>query len=162
MYSGQIRVRFGDIDQAGIVYYPRFFNYFHMVYEDYLRERVIPLHAILKERKIGFPIVHLEADFRAPLRYGDVCPVELELLKLGGSSLTYRYRIYKVTPCIGGDGEKQGSGDSREAAGAAPGRILCAEAKIVTACMDITAGAGTLIPADIRALLAQELVTPTA
>lgn len=150
MYTGQIRVRFGDIDQAGIVYYPRFFNYFHMVYEDYLRERVIPLHVLLKERHIGFPIVHLEADFRAPLRYGDVCPVELELVKLGGSSLTYRYRIYKEVPAEAG------------AASGLPGRILSAEARIITACMDIQAGTGTLIPADIRSLLERELVTTTA
>ena len=156
MYTGQIRVRFGDIDQAGIVYYPRFFNYFHMVYEDYLRERVIPLHVILKERKIGFPIVHLEADFRSPLRYGDVCPVELELIKLGGSSLTYRYRIYKEVP------PEQGGGGETGLSGPAAARVLSAEARIITACMDIQAGAGALIPPDIRSMLEKELVTTTA
>lgn len=137
MYTGIIHVRFGDIDQAGIVYYPRFFNYFHMIYEDYLRDRVIPLHLLIKERRIGFPIVHVESDFKAPLRYGDACPVELELLKLGGSSLTYRYRIYKETP---------------------QGRVLSAEAKIVTACMDLDTSMGIIIPPDLRALLSKDLV----
>lgn len=137
MYTGQVIVRFGDIDQAGIVYFPRFFNYCHMVYEDYLNTRVLALHELIRVRRIGFPIVRVECDFKSPLRYGDVCEVELQLLKLGGTSLTYRYRLYKPQ--------------------AGQGRVLCAEAKIITACMDMDTQAGTLIPSDIRALLARDL-----
>lgn len=137
MYTGQVIVRFGDIDQAGIVYFPRFFNYCHMVYEDYLRTRVIALHTLIGERRIGFPIVRVECDFKSPLRYGDICEVELQLLKLGGTSLTYRYRMFKTST-------------QQE-------RILCAEAKIITACMDMDTHAGTLIPPDVRALLSRDL-----
>ena len=136
MYTGQVTVRFGDIDQAGIVYYPRFFHYFHMVYEDWFRDRLIPLHALIRDRRIGFPVVNLTATFRAPLRYGDICPVELTLTRLGGTSVTWHYRIFQ-----------------------SPGK-LAAEATIVTACMDLDTQSGTLIPQDIRARLEAELATP--
>ena len=35
-FRTSIKVRFGDVDHAGIVYYPRFYIYFHEVYVDAL------------------------------------------------------------------------------------------------------------------------------
>ena len=33
-------VRFADVDHAGIVYYPRFFHYFHVAFEELWRARI--------------------------------------------------------------------------------------------------------------------------
>jgi 4-hydroxybenzoyl-CoA thioesterase len=33
-FRSQLKIRFGDIDHAGIVYYPRFLHYFHVALED--------------------------------------------------------------------------------------------------------------------------------
>ena len=35
-------VRFADVDHAGIVYYPRFFHYFHLAFEELFRSRMGP------------------------------------------------------------------------------------------------------------------------
>ena len=43
VFSYKHRVAFDDVDDAGIVYYPRFFHYFHLAFEDLLtRVREIP------------------------------------------------------------------------------------------------------------------------
>ena len=34
-FRSQLKIRFGDIDRAGIVYYPRFMHYFHVALEEF-------------------------------------------------------------------------------------------------------------------------------
>ncbi len=93
--SGQI-VRFHDIDRAGIVYYPRFFDYIHRTFEDFCGDEVgVPHHKVIDELGIGFPVVRIETDFHHPLKHGDEISVELTCLRLGKSSVTLRYRIFR-------------------------------------------------------------------
>jgi 4-hydroxybenzoyl-CoA thioesterase len=95
MYVQALRVRFDDVDYAQIVYFPRLFGYCHWVFEDFFaKECGIAYSDLLIKKRIGFPTVHSEADFKHPLRFGDLCRVEMETLKLGSSSLTNRYRLY--------------------------------------------------------------------
>ncbi|MFN7131590.1 MAG: acyl-CoA thioesterase [Myxococcales bacterium] len=88
-------VRFGDIDQAGVVYYPRFFHHFHVAFEEFFRQALgIPYdHALVGDR-IGFPTVHIETDFMKPFKYGEFLDVELTILRLGEKSLTVQYRAF--------------------------------------------------------------------
>jgi 4-hydroxybenzoyl-CoA thioesterase len=94
-YRTTIPVRFGDCDPAGIVYFPRFFNFFHGCFEDFFRDCAgITYHQVIHGERVGFPVVHLEADFKVPLRQGDMTEVELAVKKLGHTSITCRYRVY--------------------------------------------------------------------
>jgi len=34
-FRSQLKIRFGDIDRAGIVYFPRFMHYFHVALEEF-------------------------------------------------------------------------------------------------------------------------------
>ncbi|MBI3099921.1 MAG: acyl-CoA thioesterase [Planctomycetes bacterium] len=91
----RIPIRFGDIDQAGIAYYPTLFDHTHTAFEEFWEHGVgvsYP-HLLLKD-KLGFPLVHMEADFRSPLRFGDILSVEVAVTHLGRSSVTFRYRAY--------------------------------------------------------------------
>ncbi|HYC79233.1 MAG TPA: acyl-CoA thioesterase, partial [Planctomycetota bacterium] len=64
-------VSFGDVDYARILYYPRLFHFCHVTMERFFDEAVGVSYAkVLSERKIGFPTVHTEADYRRPMPYG--------------------------------------------------------------------------------------------
>lgn len=90
----EIPVRFGDVDRAGILYYPRFLNYFHVAFEEFFREVLARPYPDLVERdRIGMPMVHLEVDFMAPLAYGDAARVGISVLRVGRSSITWRYEV---------------------------------------------------------------------
>src|SRR5262245_22851126 len=91
-------VRFADVDHAGIVYYPLYFHYFHLAFEEFFRERMgaESYRDLLDVRRIGFPAVRTECDFRAPLRFGDRFAVDLEVERLGKKSVTLAYRVSKV------------------------------------------------------------------
>jgi 4-hydroxybenzoyl-CoA thioesterase len=97
-FATELPVRFGEIDQAGVVYYPRFFHYFHQAFEEWFRQALGTSYPdlVLKEG-IGFPSVRVESEFFKPLRYGDRARVEIEVLEVGRKSLTLRYELHRVT-----------------------------------------------------------------
>jgi 1,4-dihydroxy-2-naphthoyl-CoA hydrolase len=87
-------VRFQDIDAAGIVFYPRVLEYFSDAYIAMLLARGYDLPASLAKGGVGVPLVHAEADYLHPLRFGDAMSIEVLAAKVGGSSsFTIGYRV---------------------------------------------------------------------
>jgi 4-hydroxybenzoyl-CoA thioesterase len=141
-------VRFADVDHAGIVYYPRFFHYFHVAFEELWRERIGPRAYVelLDEDRVGFPAVHAEADYKAPLRFGDTAEVELRVVRLGASSITFGYQVRRAA-------------EAEEAGRPARPAALCAVGQVVCAVVDLAAFKATPVPPAVAALLA-DLVEP--
>ncbi|MBZ0235312.1 MAG: acyl-CoA thioesterase [Deltaproteobacteria bacterium] len=137
-------VRFADVDHAGIVYYPRFFHYFHLAFEELFRVRLGARAYVdlLDNDRIGFPAVRAEADYQAPLSFGDTAEIELTVERLGRTSITFRYHVWRA---------------------AEPGRerVKCADGKVVCAVVDLSAFKALPVPDRIRDLLA-DLVAPPA
>lgn len=135
-------VRFADVDHAGIVYYPRFFHFFHLCFEELWRARMGPRAYVelLDRDHVGFPAVRAECDFKAPLRFGDTMEIELAIARLGGKSITFRYRVYR-------------------AADEARPRELSAEGSVVTAIVDLARFVAVPVPERVRAMLADLVET---
>lgn len=93
-FSTVLQVRFGHVDPAGIAYFPRIYDYLHDVFEEVWEEHVGQrYYHLLLERRIGFPLVHSDVDFKSPLRFGDRPVVSVTCTRLGRSSMTLRYRF---------------------------------------------------------------------
>ena len=91
-----IKVCFSDIDNAGIVYYPRFIHYFHLAMEEFFAgEMGIEYADVLHKRNPSLPTVHLESDFRRRLRYGDRISMEVRVIHIGQTSITWGYKGYR-------------------------------------------------------------------
>ncbi|HUS28486.1 MAG TPA: thioesterase family protein [Kofleriaceae bacterium] len=131
-FSYSLPVRFADVDHAGIVYYPRFFHYFHVAFEELWRARIGPkaYSDIIDNQRIGFPAVRAECDFKAPLKFGDTAEIEVSIPRLGAKSITFRYRIFR-------------SGD----------RALCAEGHVITAVVDLAKFVAVAIPEHVSDML---------
>lgn len=87
-------VRFGDCDPAGIVYFPRFYDFFHQAMESWFpAELGFGYDEFVRDRKLGFPAVRSEAEFQQPSRFGESIAIELRVTKLGRSSISFGYRI---------------------------------------------------------------------
>lgn len=96
-YSANLKVCFGDIDNAGIVYYPRFVHYFHVALEDFFSDYLqIDYSTVINDHRIAFPTVHLEADFRMRLKFGDKLKVLIQILKIGTTSITWYYQVLRT------------------------------------------------------------------
>lgn len=129
------KIRFDDVDGAGIVYYPQFFHLCHAAFEDFFDDAApVSYPAMIKERRLGFPTVAIESSFKAPLTYGDVALVELAVQHVGRSSLKMHYEIRRKN-----DG------------------VLSFEANITTVLIDLDTQRSVEIPDDFRRILENNL-----
>lgn len=86
IFSEPRTVRFQDIDAAGIVFYPRVLEYASDVYISFLAARGLHLPKALEAASYKIPLVHAEADYMAPMRFGDAITVEIVALEIGRTS----------------------------------------------------------------------------
>ncbi len=127
-FQTRIRVRFGDADPAGLVYYPRIFHYFHIALEEYFAARCgIPYHRLMSDERIGFPTVNAQAEFFIPLVYGDEVDLEIYVSKIGRTSATFEYAARRA-------------GD----------KALCARSTQVQVCMNLDTRRAVPIPDKYR------------
>ena len=127
-FSTRIKVRFGDADPAGLVYYPVIFHYFHIGLEEFFAARCgISYDKLIAEERLGFPTVKSEAEFFVPLIYGDEVDLEIFVSKLGTSSAVFEYRATRAQ-----DG------------------TLCARATQIQACMNMDTRRAVPIPDKYR------------
>jgi 4-hydroxybenzoyl-CoA thioesterase len=95
-FRTRLRYRFGDIDDAGIAYYPKLLHYLHCAFEDWWSDGLgHPYPRLLHEDRLGLPAVKVEAEFFAPIRYGDEPTVHLGVLRLGNASVELGFWMTK-------------------------------------------------------------------
>jgi len=132
-YRSTLKIRFSDEDHARIVYYPRFFHFFHIAFEDFFESEGVPYRVCLDEG-VGWPAVHAEADFESPVRFGDELELAVDVARLGRTSATFVY-----TGHVGGRRAVQG--------------------KVVVACIDMGSMRAQEIPSKYRAMFQKHAVS---
>ena len=72
-----LKVRWSEADPAGIVFYPRFYEWFDLGTEALFESIGLAWPEMFPaERIVGVPIVESGARFASPVRYGDVVSIE--------------------------------------------------------------------------------------
>lgn len=89
-YARDFTVQFGQCDPAGIVFYPRYFEMLNATVEAFFAEGLGHSFARIHiEEGCGVPTAHLDVDFHAPSRLGEVLTFTLRVRRIGGSSATF-------------------------------------------------------------------------
>ena len=156
-------VRFADVDHAGIVYYPRFFHLFHLAFEELWRARIGPraYSELIDRDRVGFPAVRAECDFKAPLRFGDSADIEVSIARLGGKSITFRYRVFRVDHLVARalTAPPDPSLHSASTASLLDPRELAAEGLVICAVVDLARVVAVPVPERVVAMLADLVET---
>lgn len=84
-------MRFGDLDAAGIAYYPNLVNFLHESFEDFFAGHVGRPYPEVYREGIGFPTVKLDVEFLSPVHYGDRVDITVTVERVGRSSVQIRY-----------------------------------------------------------------------
>jgi 4-hydroxybenzoyl-CoA thioesterase len=126
-------IQFHHCDPAGIVFYPQYFVILSESKEEFLTHIGHPMHRMINQQRRGWPMVRLETDFKRRSRYGDRVEIDIELFKIGGSSLGVQYTLR------GDDGD----------------RVLVKSIIVLT---DLESGQPVPIADDMRAALAPYLI----
>jgi acyl-CoA thioester hydrolase len=99
VHRTEVRVRFGDTDPYGIVYFVSYFRYCHRAIEEFLRACGLPPAETFKnvDEKFGLPIVEAWGRFRRPSRYGDLLTIETRIEEIRGKAVGFRFEFYPET-----------------------------------------------------------------
>ncbi|WP_291843441.1 thioesterase family protein [Maricaulis sp.] len=82
------RIRFADVDPAGIVFYPRYFEMINATIEDWFELGLgYGFDAMIVNGPHGVPLAHMEAEFKAPSRLDETLVFSLIVRELGRSSI---------------------------------------------------------------------------
>lgn len=95
MFISYNKVRMNDTDVAGILYFANQFRFVHDAWEDLVELENMSFQQIFFNEDFLFVIVHVEADYLAPLMVADKLEVTVVTEKIGNASFTMSYKIYK-------------------------------------------------------------------
>ncbi len=95
-HRSRVRVRFGDTDPYGIVYFVSYFRYCHRAIEEYLRAVGLPPEETFRNVAAGFglPIVEAQGKFLRPSRYGDLLEIETRIRELRDKAIIFDFQFF--------------------------------------------------------------------
>lgn len=89
----KLRVRYGETDQMGVVYYGNYAQYFEVGRTEWLRDFGMTYKQMEAD---GFllPVISLNIKYKKSARYDDVIIVKTTLVKLPSVTIEFNYEIY--------------------------------------------------------------------
>ena len=130
-FAHRQRVRFGETDLQGVVYYANYLLFAEVGRIAYLRELGVLYERDLLAHGVDFTIGEARVRYQAPLRFDDEYDIKVRVGEVRHSSWTLEYGIDRA------DG------------------IHCADASTIQVMIDRKTGRATRIPADLRQTLAR-------
>ncbi|MFP5205551.1 MAG: acyl-CoA thioesterase [Acidobacteriota bacterium] len=91
----EVRVRYAETDQMGIVYYANYLVWFELGRVELLRSLGLAYSQLEREHECILPVVEAKCRYRSPARYDDVIQIETRPALLRGSVLKFAYRILR-------------------------------------------------------------------
>ena len=88
----EIKIYYEDIDCGGVVYYANYLKYFERARTQYLEERGLSVAGLMNEGTV-FVVVHAEADYRSPARYGETLVIETVVSDMTAASFTFAHVV---------------------------------------------------------------------
>jgi 4-hydroxybenzoyl-CoA thioesterase len=93
-HISEVQVRWGDVDWAGIVFYPRFYEWYDLACERLFDSLGLPWPQTFPRYGIvGVPIVESGARFASPVRYGDVMMIRATVAGVKDKTFRMEYEI---------------------------------------------------------------------
>jgi len=126
----EVRVRYAETDQMGVVYHSNYLNYLELGRVEWLRSLGYS-YAELEKKGVLLPVVHAELNYRFPARYDELIRVETEVSSIGKSSIEFNSQLYNEND------------------------VLVLEGKIKLVCLNAETFKPISIPVDLRNLMGE-------
>lgn len=91
----EIRVRYQETDQMGVVYHGNYFTYFEMGRTELLREATGVSYRDVEEQRVKMVVVKAECSYIKPALYDDVLTLETRMAKCSRASLEHEHKLYR-------------------------------------------------------------------
>lgn len=92
-YTIEDRVRWGDVDAAGIIFYGAYIRFFEIAETELFRAVGLPYPVMFEELDVWLPRVHLECDFHHVARLDDLLEVSVYVGHVGNKSIRLDFEV---------------------------------------------------------------------
>lgn len=89
----ELRVRYGETDQMGVVYHGNYAQYLEQGRTEWLREMGFS-YKWMEENNVHLPVVKLQIDYKQPALYDDVLCVTTKIQKIPTFKIEFDYEIH--------------------------------------------------------------------
>ena len=94
----EVRVRYAETDQMGIVYYANYFIWFELGRVEVLRSLGLTYKQLEIEHGRILPVIEARCRYRAPARYDEEIVIETVPAMLRGTVLKFAYKVFRKHP----------------------------------------------------------------
>lgn len=96
IFTTERRVEFCETDAAGITHFSAFLCYMEQAEHALFRALgTSVVHDLGDDWHLSWPRVHVECDFTGTARFEDVLQIDVQVLRLGGKSVTYGFSFLR-------------------------------------------------------------------
>jgi acyl-CoA thioester hydrolase len=88
----EIRVRYGETDQMGVVYHANYAVYFEVGRTEWLRQFGLS-YSSMEAEGIILPVISLNINYKNSARYDDVLKVKTTLKKMPTATIEFEYEL---------------------------------------------------------------------
>ncbi|RZJ73620.1 thioesterase family protein [Flavobacterium sp.] len=88
----QVRVRYSETDQMGVVYHGSYIPYFEIGRVEWLRKLGVS-YKVMEENGIALPIVSMHLNYKKPARYDELLTVKTTLKKHASVKIEFDCKI---------------------------------------------------------------------
>jgi len=92
-HTYQLRVRYGETDQMGFVYYGIYAQYYEVGRVEAMRAAGVLYSNLEREHNIWMPVMNMHARFLRPARYDDLLMIQTTVPRLPVKDIRFRYEI---------------------------------------------------------------------
>ena len=92
-FTFEIRTRYGETDQMGVIYYGIYPQYLEVARVEWLRSLGIS-YKELEALGVMLPVVSLQINYKRPARYDELLSITLTLREKPTSKITFDYQIF--------------------------------------------------------------------
>jgi len=103
IHETEIRVRYQETDNMGVVYYANYFTWFEVARTEYLRSLKIS-YKQLEGKGMFLMVASANCEYKSPARFDDVVTIRTWMPKLKNSSLQFAHKLF-IGPRLVATGE---------------------------------------------------------
>ena len=92
-HETKIRVRYGETDLMGYVYYGNYANYYEVARTEMIRQVGLTYRS-MEESGIMMPVIHMECRYLKPAKYDDLLTVRTTIMEMPTARIQFVYEIF--------------------------------------------------------------------
>lgn len=105
-YLHQLRVRYGDTDQMGYVYYGNYGYYYEQARAEAIRHLGLPYKEI-EDSGVMMPITRMNIKYIHPARYDELLTIKTTIPAMPNRIILFEYEVYNEKKILINTGETQ-------------------------------------------------------